>query len=287
MLTGVLLVDKPSGKTSMEVVEALKKRFNLKAGHAGTLDPIATGLLVILLGEATKFSQFFLGLDKDYVATVKLGEITQTYDREGVVVEQRLVNVSCDQVKMVLEGLVGRTLQTPPPFSAKRIRGKRAYQLARKGIQVEIKPVEVEVKRAELLSCNLPYAEVFFSVSSGTYIRSLVYQMGLQLGCGAHVVELRRLRVGKFNINMAMGLDRILSLQDIDGLVIPLDQALDFLPAVNLWGESLSRIKKGAFVKLDYSADRLFVRLYGDGVFLGLGLVENNKLKPYRLMQGL
>lgn len=287
MLTGILLVDKPKGKTSMEVVVGIKKRFGLKVGHAGTLDPIATGLLVLLIGEATKFSQFFTQLNKTYITNAKLGEITNTYDAEGELLEKRPVNVSCEDIERALQRFRGKVPHTPPPFSAKRIKGKRAYELARKGLKVDIEPVEVEVYRAELLKCELPYIELFFEVSSGTYIRSLVHELGMELSCGAHLVELRRLRVGSFEVEKALGYERLLSLEDLRGLVIPLDKALSFLPGINLQEELSGRIKKGAFVKLKKPLEKTFVRLYEKGEFLGVGLIEGGSLRPYRLMQGL
>ncbi len=287
MLSGLLLVDKPKGPTSMEVVESVRSRFGIKAGHAGTLDPIATGLLLVLVGEATKFSQFFTGLDKAYTTVAKLGEITDTYDAEGELVESRSVMVSCEELKEALGRFTGKILQKPPPFSAKRLGGKRAYQLARKGLKVDIKPVEVHVYRAELLSCNMPFVELFFEVSSGTYIRSLVHELGLNLSCGAHVVELRRLRVGDFKVDMAVTLSRLLSIEDIGGLLIPVDEALSFIPKISLGGELSRRIKHGSVVRLRENLEKTFVRLYENDHFLGVGLIEGNTLRPYRLMQGL
>ncbi len=287
MFSGLLLVDKPRGLTSMEVVESVKKRFGLKAGHAGTLDPIATGLLLVLVGEATKFSQFFTGLDKAYTTVAKLGQITDTYDAEGEVVESRPVETSCQEVKEALRKFTGRILQKPPPFSAKRLGGKRAYQLARKGLSVDIKPVEVQVYKAELLSCNIPLVELFFEVSSGTYIRSLVHDLGLELSCGAHVVDLRRLRVGDFRVDMAVALSRLLSIEDIGGLLIPVGDALSFMPRISFGGELSRRIRHGSVVRLRENLEKTFVRLYEGEHFLGVGLIEGNTLRPYRLMQGL
>lgn len=287
MHSGILLVDKPKGLTSMEVVEGIRRRFSVKAGHAGTLDPIATGLLIVLLQEATKFSPFFVGLDKAYITKAKLGEIRDSYDAEGNIVELRPVDVSCHQIKLALDKLRGEILQIPPPFSAKRIKGKRAYELARKGIKVEIKPVRVKVYRSELLSCNLPYVELLFEVSSGTYIRSLVHELGLDVSCGAHVVELRRIRIGDFGIEKAISYERLMSLVDISGLVIPIDEALYFLPKISLKGDLARKIRHGLAIKLEGFYEKTFLRLYDDEGFLGVGLLEGNTLKPYRLMQGL
>ncbi|MFN3947533.1 MAG: tRNA pseudouridine(55) synthase TruB [Aquificaceae bacterium] len=287
MLSGLLLVDKPKGMTSMQVVEGIKSRFKVKAGHTGTLDPIATGLMLILVGEATKFSQFFTSLDKAYVTTAKLGEIKNTYDAEGETIELREVNLSCEQIREALKDFLGRITQIPPSFSAKRVEGERAYKLARKGLEVKIKPVEVEVYRAEMLKCSLPYVEILFEVSSGTYIRSLVHDLGMKLSCGAHVVELRRTRVGKFHVEKAVSYQRLMSLDDIKGLLIPIDEALDFLPKINLRGEISRRIKRGSIVKLPTSYEKTFLRLYEGENFIGIGLIEGDKLRPYRLMQGL
>ncbi len=287
MVSGVLLVDKPKGPTSMEVLEGIKKRFKVKVGHAGTLDPIATGLLVVLVGEATKFSQFFIGLDKTYETTAKLGEITDTYDAEGKITQSRPVEVSCQDIEAVLKTFTGKLLQKPPPFSAKRIGGKRAYELARSGLKVDIKPVEVYVYKAKLLECEIPFVKFLFEVSSGTYIRSLIHDIGLELSCGAHMVELRRLRVGSFNVEMAVSYNRLLSLEDLSGLLIPVGEALSFMPKITLEGGLSRRIKHGSVIRLKESLEKTFVRLYEYDTFIGVGLIEGNTLRPYRLMQGL
>ncbi len=287
MVSGVLLVDKPKGPTSMEVLEGIKKRFKVKVGHAGTLDPIATGLLVVLVGEATKFSQFFIGLDKTYETTAKLGEITDTYDAEGKITQSRPVEVSCQDIEAVLKTFTGKLLQKPPPFSAKRIGGKRAYELARSGLKVDIKPVEVYVYKAELLECEIPFVKFLFEVSSGTYIRSLIHDIGLELSCGAHMVELRRLRVGSFKVEMAVSYNRLLSLEDLSGLLIPVGEALSFMPKITLEGGLSRRIKHGSVIRLKESLEKTFVRLYEYDTFIGVGLIEGNTLRPYRLMQGL
>ncbi len=284
MLSGVLLVDKPKGPTSSQVVEGIKNRFRVKAGHGGTLDPIATGLLLVLVGQATKFSEFFLKLNKAYITKAKLGEITDTYDAEGRIVEQREVKVDCEQVKEALGSFQGRIKQKPPPYSAKKIGGKRAYELARKGVMVDIEPVEVEVYRAELLGCKIPYAELYYEVSSGTYIRSLVHELGLALSCGAHVLELRRTKIGPFEVSMAVSYATLMGLEDIQGLLIDPGDALSFMPKVSLRGHLAQRIRKGAFVELRSEAKETFVRLYEEENFIGVGLIKGRFLRPYRLL---
>lgn len=283
MLSGLLLVDKPRGITSMQVVEEIKSKFHVKAGHAGTLDPLATGLLLVLLGQATKLSEFFQKLDKAYIAKAKLGEITDTYDAEGRVVESREVKVDCQQVKDALRAFRGKIMQKPPPYSAKRIGGKRAYELARMGVDFEIKPVEVEVYRAELLACDMPYVELYYEVSSGTYIRSLVHDLGIALSCGAHVVELRRTKVGPFEVSMAVGYHRLLSLEDIGGLLISPGDALSFLPKLTLSGPLAQKVKRGGYVELSGQVEETFVRLYEEETFIGVGLIKGRVLKPYRM----
>lgn len=285
MIPSVLLVDKPKGLTSSKIVESLRKRFKVKAGHTGTLDPMATGLLILLLNEATRYAEFFIRLPKEYVAIAKLGEIRDTYDAEGKVLEKIQVNVSCEDVKKVLKSFLGKISQLPPPYSAKRVEGRRAYDLARKGIKVNLKSVEVEVFKAELLECKVPQMKLLFCVSSGTYIRSLVHDIGLKLGCGAYVEELRRIKIGSFDVNMAIAYERLMSITDIYGVAIPIWEALNFLPAVRLDVRNAERIKKGLPVALlSCSERRTFVRLFDDEKFIGVGVADGKWLKAYRLL---
>ncbi len=285
MIPSVLLVDKPKGLTSSKIVENLRKRFKVKAGHTGTLDPMATGLLILLLNEATRYAEFFIRLSKEYVAVAKLGEIRDTYDAEGKVLEKIQVNASCEDVKKVLKSFLGKISQLPPPYSAKRVEGRRAYDLARRGIKVNLKSVEVEVFKAELLECKIPQLKLLFCVSSGTYIRSLVNDIGLKLGCGAYVEELRRIKIGSFDVNMAIAYERLMSITDIYGVAIPIWEALNFLPAVRLDVRNAERIKKGLPVTLlSCSERRTFVRLFDDEKFIGVGVADGKWLKAYRLL---
>ena len=284
MFPSVLLVDKPKGITSFKVVEKVKKNFGLrKVGHTGTLDPIATGLLILLIEEATRFSEFFLRLTKTYVATAMLGVMTDTYDAEGRVLEVRNVDVSCEDVERVMAEFVGRITQRPPPFSAKKIGGVRAYQLARKGIELELKPVEVEIYRARLVECAIPKVVFEFEVSAGTYIRSLVNDIGLRLGCGAHIAELRRTKVGDWSVSMALSYERLETIQDLWGVAIPVDQALNFLPAVKLNWKEYRLFRNGAKIRSPIQCFG-YVRVFSEEGFLGVGLCEGGFLKPYRLM---
>ncbi len=284
MFPSILLIDKPKGITSFQVVEKVRKKFGLrKVGHAGTLDPIATGLLILLVEEATRFSEFFLRLAKAYIATALLGVITDTYDAEGEVLEVRDVSVSCEDVERVLAEFVGRISQKPPPFSAKKIGGLKAYELARKGLEVELKPIEVEVYRAKVLECKIPSVVFEFEVSAGTYIRSLINDIGLKLGCGAHIRELRRSRIGNWSVGMALSYERLETIQDLWGVAIPIDQALNFLPAVELSWKEYKLFRNGARIKAPVQCFG-YVRVFSQEGFLGVGLCEGGFLKPHRLM---
>lgn len=288
MLASVLLVDKPKNLTSFQVVETVRKKLGTKVGHTGTLDPLATGLLILVLGEATRYASLFTHLPKTYVATAKLGEVTDTYDAQGTVLETRPLKVSCEDVKEAVECLKGEILQKPPAFSAKKVKGKRAYHFARKGQKVELKSVKVYIHRSSLIHCRLPYFSAEFEVSSGTYVRSLIHDMGLKLGCGAHLTELRRTKVGRFDISMAVPYEKVLELSDIDKLLVPVDEALDFLHKVSIPISWWEKLKKGGTIKTEESVNQeILIRLYVNRTFVGVGKLMNGFIKPYRLLQGI
>lgn len=204
-IQGILVVDKEKGMTSHDVVDAVRRRFGVKkVGHAGTLDPNATGVLVILLGKATKLSATLTADDKEYEAVMKLGERTASGDRDGEVIARGKISCSNDKIKNVIHGFEGTIEQTPPMVSAKKVGGQRLYRLARKGIRVERKPQTVTIKQIAVTDMRLP--EVVFRVvcSKGTYIRQLADDIGEKLGCGAYLEELRRLRSGRFSLEKAV-----------------------------------------------------------------------------------
>lgn len=206
----MLLVDKPKGLTSSRVVERIRKKFGVKAGHTGTLDPLATGLLVVLTGRRTKDASLFLKLDKAYEVKAVLGIKTDTFDSEGKVVWRSNDEVTREAVEMALKEFQGEIWQTPPPFSAKKIEGRKAYQLARKGISVDIPPKKVGIYSLELKEFEFPYFVFACEVSSGFYVRSLAHDIGEKLGVGATVLEVRRTRVGPYHVEQAKGLDELL-----------------------------------------------------------------------------
>jgi tRNA pseudouridine55 synthase len=206
----MFLVDKPKGITSSRVVERIKRKFNVKTGHTGTLDPLATGLLVVLTGKFTKNASLFLKLDKAYEVKAVLGIETDTFDSEGRVLRRTDDQLTREELEKVLKEFSGDIWQTPPPYSAKKITGRKAYQLARKGISVEIPPKKVSISSLELKEFQFPYFTIACEVSSGFYVRSLAHDIGEKLGVGATVVEVRRTRVGPYHVEQARPLDEIL-----------------------------------------------------------------------------
>ena len=205
---GILLIDKPSGLTSHDIVAAIRKRSGIrKVGHAGTLDPMATGLLLLLLGSYTKRSLFFSGFDKEYEAVIRLGIATDTGDREGTVIAQREidgVSLSEDFMTRCISSFRGTLQQVPPMYSAKKIGGKKLYQYARKGMAVEREPRMVTIQKMEIADIALPYIRILVACSKGTYIRQLAHDIGEKIGCGAHLASLRRTGIGPFSIQDAI-----------------------------------------------------------------------------------
>ncbi|MBD3380450.1 MAG: tRNA pseudouridine(55) synthase TruB [Candidatus Omnitrophica bacterium] len=202
---GILVADKEKGMTSHDVVSLVRRRYRLKkVGHAGTLDPNATGVLVLLLGKATKLSGTFLNEDKEYIATMKLGENTSTGDSEGEVTAAGEVSCSPEEAAAAVSAFRGEMDQVPPMVSAKKIGGKKLYKLARKGIEVKREPRKIFISEMEVLEVSIPVVVFRTVCSKGTYIRQLAQDIGTQLGCGAHLAELRRIRSGSFGIDRAV-----------------------------------------------------------------------------------
>ncbi|NQT23298.1 MAG: tRNA pseudouridine(55) synthase TruB [Candidatus Omnitrophica bacterium] len=207
-MDGILLVDKPRGMTSHDVVDFIRKKFGFKkVGHAGTLDPLATGLLVILIGNATKKSEHLRGEDKAYTTTVKPGVTTDTGDRYGKVLDEKDCDINPEKITKVLNRFMGEIEQVPPMFSAKKHKGKRLYEYARKGIEIERKARKVTIKKLELIHFGKSEFSLEIKCSKGTYIRQLACDIGEALGCGAHITGLRRTRSGSFNVDDSIKID--------------------------------------------------------------------------------
>lgn len=206
----ILLIDKPKGITSAKAVALIKKRVKVKVGHTGTLDPLATGLLIVLTGKRTKQAGAFLHMDKTYTVEAMLGVTTTTYDVAGETVKTCDRPVTREEVEQILGDFTGDIQQVPPAFSAKKLKGKKAYELARKGVDVDIPAASVTVYSLRLLSFDYPHFKLECDVSSGFYVRSLVHDIGERLGVGATVIEVRRLKVGSYSVENARSLDDLI-----------------------------------------------------------------------------
>ena len=209
-ISGVLVIDKPIGYTSHDIVQIVRRGTHIRrAGHTGTLDPRASGVLVVLLGPAVRLSEYVSASKKRYQAVIQLGANTDTYDSEGVITDTFDVNVTEEEFEAALDNFVGEIEQVPPPYSAVKVRGRKAYDMARKGETVELDPRNVTVFNMELLEWAPPEVVVDVYCSSGTYVRSLAYDLGAQLGCGAHLVGLRRTKSGQFTLRNAIPLQTL------------------------------------------------------------------------------
>jgi tRNA pseudouridine55 synthase len=208
---GILLVDKPSGVTSHDVVDMVRRSLGLRqVGHAGTLDPLADGLLVMLVGKSTKLFEKFVGFDKEYFGILKLGEVTTTCDSQGDVVKTGDVSLATEEkIREAFSRFVGDIDQIPPMVSALRIKGKRLYKLARKGITVDRQPRKIKIYKLVIQKIDMPYVEFYAHCSKGTYIRKLAEDIGDAIGCGAHIVRIRRLSIGPYKIDDAISVENI------------------------------------------------------------------------------
>lgn len=288
---GILLLDKPAGITSNGALQQAKRLLNArKAGHTGSLDPIATGLLPLCFGECTKLSGFLLGADKGYHTTIRLGITTTTGDSEGEVIDRQNVDVDERKIAEILEKFRGPISQIPPMYSAIKQNGQPLYKLARQGIEVERQPRDVEVKRLQghLQESELLALEML--CSSGFYVRTLATDIGEALGCGAHVESLRRFSVGDFKVSEAITLDQLDSLpmpSTRQQSVIPGDRGLSHLPELQLSVDAAYYLCRGQTVRAQKSLESGLVRLYTSTAgFLGLGQVlEDGRVAPKRLFQ--
>lgn len=284
---GVLLLDKPPGMSSNAALQRARWLFNAaKAGHTGTLDPLATGLLPLCFGEATKFSSTLLDADKTYLATVKLGIVTDTCDAEGKVLETHPVEVTEAQARAASGRFVGELEQIPPMHSALKRDGVPLYELARKGIEVDREARQVTIHAIELLAWHGDSFDLRVACSKGTYIRTLAADIGSALGCGAHLAALRRTRVGSLDIGHAVTIESIeaLAAEARDSLLQPADALLAELPAEHLGEADAARLLRGQPIRRDGvpSGQR---RLFGPQGFIGLGeCSEDGWLKPKRLI---
>ena len=282
-MNGIVIVDKPAGWTSQDVAARLRGVFHeRRIGHGGTLDPMATGVLPIFVGRATRAVEFFEHAEKEYVAGLRLGVQTDTQDLTGEIVAQRPVSVTREQVQAALEGFLGVQEQLPPMYSAVKIGGKKLYELARQGKTVERKPRQIELLELELLSGENADWQFRVRCSKGTYVRTLCHDIGQALGCGGCMSSLRRTKAGGYGLDRAVTMEEIISMDDPVACLLPVDSVFDWLPRVTVHENQLRAIYNGAAVKASGLADGSY-RVYApDGTFLMVGLAEGGTLKTVK-----
>jgi tRNA pseudouridine55 synthase len=287
---GVLLLDKPRGLSSNQALQQAKRLLQAcKAGHTGSLDPLATGLLPLCFGEATKLSQFLLEAEKRYWAVFRLGITTTTLDGEGDVVQTRAVTVDRRELEQALDAFRGDIEQVPPMYSAIKRDGRPLYELARAGVEVEREPRTVTIHELTLRSFEGDRVELEIHCSKGTYVRTLAHDLGERLGCGAHVAELRRLAVGQLNLERAVTLDALEALSEPEvraTRLLPGDLVLSAIPDVHLTSLAAHYVRQGQPVSTQHGHEPGWVRLYDEeNRFLGMGQVlDDGRVAPRRLM---
>lgn len=292
-INGILVLDKAAGLSSNAALQKVKRLFEAKkAGHTGSLDPLATGVLPLCLGEATKVSQFLLDADKRYRTKIKLGERTDSGDSAGEVIETYTdFSVSQEDIEKALSAFQGEIEQLPPMYSALKVNGVPLYKMARKGIEVKREKRKVRVYEVALLSFYDDVIELDIACSKGTYIRTIADDLGQLLGCGAHIIELRRTRAGAFGEEDCVNIEFLEKIKDesgldaIDKILIAMDQAIRELPEVNLPSITAGHLKNGQAVILRHLPEEGLVRLYEEEQFIGIGSIEDDgKVAPRRLV---
>lgn len=292
-INGIVVLDKANGLSSNAALQEVKRLYEAnKAGHAGSLDPLATGVLPVCLGEATKVSQFLLDSDKRYRARIKLGIRTDTGDSEGSIIERNEgISVSRKAIERALIKFKGEVEQVPPMHSAIKMNGVPLYKLARKGIAVEREPRLVTLYQICLVEFVNSELELEISCSKGTYIRTIADDLGQELGCGAHVIELRRTQAGVFTEKDSISSEELAlekenrGLDKIDQFLIPMDRAIQDLPEVNLPSITAGHVKNGQAVLVRHLPKNGLVRMYEDEQFIGIGSIDDDgKVAPKRLI---
>jgi len=285
-INGVLLLDKPVGWTSNAALQQAKRLYRAeKAGHTGTLDPAASGLLPICFGEATKFAQMLLDADKRYVATIRLGVTTSTGDVEGEVVRQQPVRVEREDIQAVLPRFVGSIQQRPPRYAALKYRGRNYYEYARAGVDIPRTARNVVVKELTLERWSSPDAQLRICCSKGTYVRALAEDIGEALGCGAHLAQLRRTATGGFDLTGAATLALLDELSEVarDLRLLNPDVLVDALPRVDLAPEEAARVRHGQSIARAELVDGAY-RTYASNAFAGVAHSFRGRLQPWRLV---
>jgi tRNA pseudouridine55 synthase len=282
-MTGILLLDKPEGWTSHDAVAKARRIFGEKRiGHGGTLDPMATGVLPLFIGRATRAVEFIERADKEYVASLRLGVRTDTMDTTGTVLETKPCDIGEEELRAALPGFTGRREQTPPMYSAKKFAGKKLYEYARAGKEVERPAAEITISALELLGRDGEDFVLRVECSKGTYIRVLCDEIGAALGCGGAMSALRRTRFGSYKVENCVSMDALLTAEDPSALLLPIDSMFTGLPRVDIDAAGEKKCRCGADVPYG-GEERGRVRVYGvTGEFLMLAEVYRGELKTVK-----
>ena len=293
-INGVLLLDKPLGFSSNQALQKVKWLFQAaKAGHTGTLDPLATGLLPICLGEATKFAQYVTDADKTYIATVKFGATTTTGDVEGEVIKTSDVKFTREQLESVCQSFLGEISQVPPMYSALKFEGKALYEYAREGVDIERQSRLVTIVDITITQFEKDVATITVKCSKGTYIRTLAEDIGNVLGSGAHLIGLRRIETAGYELAEAITIEQLeqkikeTPVEALQSLMLPIDSAIAYLPALTLNADAAHYLMQGQAVWVSGKIPNGEMRLFDENArFLGMGfLQEDGKIAPKRLMR--
>lgn len=285
-LNGILLLDKPLMLSSNHAIQKIKKQFNIrKVGHTGTLDPLATGLLPVCMGQATRISRFLINSDKTYRALIMLGTRTSTGDKEGEIIETCSSDVSTNTayIDKVLKSFIGEQKQIPPMYSALKHNGERLYKLAQKGLNVSRKARSINIYSIDLISINDDYLEVIIECSKGTYIRTLAEDIAKKLGTVGHIDQLRRLNIKCFHDQSMFSFNQIMKAKSINQFLLPIDIPLKHLAKKDFSESESSMFINGLSIQTNQRSNNEsdYIRIYNDeSVFLGLGLYSNGSIKP-------
>ena len=285
-LNGILLLDKPLMLSSNHAIQKIKKQFNIrKVGHTGTLDPLATGLLPVCMGQATRISRFLINSDKTYRALIMLGTRTSTGDKEGEIIETCSSDVSTNTayIDKVLKSFIGEQKQIPPMYSALKHNGERLYKLAQKGLNVSRKARSINIYSIDLISINDDYLEVIIECSKGTYIRTLAEDIAKKLGTVGHIDQLRRLNIKCFHDQSMFSFNQIMKAKSINQFLLPIDIPLKHLAKKDFSESESSMFINGLSIQTNQRSNNEsdYIRIYNDeSVFLGLGVYSNGYIKP-------
>ena len=285
-LNGILLLDKPLMLSSNHAIQKIKKQFNIrKVGHTGTLDPLATGLLPVCMGQATRISRFLINSDKTYRALIMLGTRTSTGDKEGEIIETCSSKVSTNTayIDKVLKSFIGEQKQIPPMYSALKHNGERLYKLAQKGLNVSRKARSINIYSIDLISISNDYLEVIIECSKGTYIRTLAEDIAKKLGTVGHIDQLRRLNIKCFHDQSMFSFNQIMKAKSINQFLLPIDIPLKHLAKKDFSESESSMFTNGLSIQNNQRSNNEsdYIRIYNDeSVFLGLGLYSNGYIKP-------